>query len=157
MNASDNEQYQFDSTLPTKTSLTTEGQQPTATTCDLYDDCHNVNASDNEQYQFDSTLPTKTRPATEGQQPTATGCDLNNDCHTLNACIWIEDLGLKYADKQVNEDGSTITAAIINASSTRIKQENNALAGLLPIVPTGSYRGNGELVIQILRVKMIIG
>ena len=28
------------------------------------------------------------------------------------------------------EDGSTINAAIINASSTLIKQENNALAGM---------------------------
>ena len=72
MNASDNEQYQFDSPLPTKTSPTTEGQQPTATTCDLNDECHNVDASDNKQYQFDSPLPTKTSPTTEGQQPTAT-------------------------------------------------------------------------------------
>ena len=74
MNASDNEQYQFDSPLPTKTSPTTEGQQPTATTCDLNDHCHTVNASDNEQYQFDSTLPTKTSPATECQQPSSMIC-----------------------------------------------------------------------------------
>ena len=33
VNASDNEQYQFDSTLPTKTSPTTECQQPSSMIC----------------------------------------------------------------------------------------------------------------------------
>ena len=42
---------------------------------------------------------------------------------------------------------------MINASSKLIKQETDTLAGLFTIAPSGSYRGNGELSVQILRVN----
>ena len=42
---------------------------------------------------------------------------------------------------------------MINESSKFIKQENDTLAGLLTIAPSGSYRGNGELFVQLLRVN----
>ena len=76
--------------------------------------------------------------------------DLNNDCDTADTCFWIEDLGLTYAYKQMIKGGYTLNAAVINASSKLIKQENDTLAGLLTIAPSGSYRGNGELFVQIL-------
>ena len=67
--------------------------------------------------------------------------------------MWIEDLGLAYADKHLIEYGYNVKAAIINASSRWIRQENNIIEGLLPIVEPGGYKGNGGLFVQIFKVS----
>ena len=45
-----------------------------------------------------------------------------------------------------------MNVAIINASSKLIKEENPALAGLLPIVGTGNYISDGRLFALLLKI-----
>ena len=71
----------------------------------------------------------------------------------MSTSLWIKDLGLTYADTQLIEDGYNINAAVINASSKLIKQENDSSAGVLPKAPSGGYKGNEDLVVQILRAN----
>ena len=129
MDTFDDAQSEVDSNSLPGSSITKNQQQATARLSDLNND---------------NSLPVSS--------PTKLS-DLNNDCDTADTCFWIEDLGLTYADKQIIKGGYSLNAAVINASSKRIKQENDTLAGLLTIAPSGSYRGNGELFVQILRVN----
>ena len=110
-----------------------------------------MNACDNDKSYIESNLLTRSSPTTEQQKDTLSQCD--NDSDIANTSLWIKDLGLTYADKQLIEDGSAINAAIVNASSKLVTQDNKTLGGLLPIGPTGSYKGNGEPFLQILKVN----
>ena len=134
-------------------------RQPTVSLRECNDDCDSANSSENtntcesvkseiEAKPLPGRSPTKIQ-----QQATISHSDFNFDCTTVSTSLWIKDLGLTYADKQLIEDGYNINAAVINASSTLIKQENDSLAGLLPIAPSGGYKGNGELFVQILRAN----
>ena len=79
--------------------------------------------------------------------------DYNNAKNT----VWIEGLSLTNAEKHLIEDGYSLNAAIIDASSQLIRQENKELQGLLPIVPSGGYKGNGGLFVQILNCIGTVG
>ena len=57
----------------------------------------------------------------------------------MSTSLQIKDLGLTYADKQLIEDGYNINAAVINASSKLIKQENESSVVLLPKAPSGGW------------------
>ena len=63
---------------------------------------------------------------------------------TEDSRIWIEELGLTYADKNLIESGCNLNAAIIDASLKVIRKENNAIEGLQPVVETGNFKGNSK-------------
>ena len=86
------------------------------------------------------------------RQATVSHPSFTFDYNKENSNVWIEDLGLTYADKHLFDYGFNVNAAIINASSRLIRQENNIIEGLLPIVEPGRYKGNGGLFVQIFRV-----
>ena len=110
-----------------------------------------MSTCDNDKSYIESNLLNRSSPTTEQQKDTLSQYD--NDSDIANTSLWIKDLGLTYADKQLIEGGSAINAAVVNASSKLIKQENKTLGGLLPIGPIGSYKGNGESFLQILKVN----
>ena len=72
---------------------------------------------------------------------------------TEDSRIWIEELGLTYADKNVLESGCNLNAAIIDASLKVIRKENKAIEGLQPVVETGKFKGSGGLFVQIINGK----
>ena len=92
-------------------------------------------------------------PMKKQRQATVSHPSFTFDYDTENSNVWIEDLGLTYADKHLIDYGFNVNAAIINASSRLIRQENNIIEGLLPIVEPGGYKGNGGLFVQIFKVS----
>ena len=151
VNTCDIDQVSVDSNVSIRKRHIEKQLQASFSQCAVNNYCDTVNACDNDKSYIESDLLSRSSPTTEQQKDTLSQCD--NDCDIANTSLWIKDLGLTYADKQLIEDGSAINAAIVNASSKLIRQENKALGGLLPIGPTGSYKGNGESFLQILRVN----
>ena len=149
----DNNRTSIDSNVSSGKSPVEIQPQATVSKNDISNYCDTATAGDNDKSCSESIILSRASPTTEQQKATVSTCDVNNDRGNANASIWIEDLNLTYADKQLLEYGSTINAAIINASSKLIKQESEKLACLFPIAATGSYKGNGELFVQILRVN----
>ena len=101
---------------------------------------------------FISNLVDDTTPVKKQRQTTVSCLNSNFDYDTENSRAWIEELGLTHAEKHLLEYGYNVNETITNASLSLIRQENNTIEGLLPIVESGEYKGNGGLFIQILKI-----